>query len=69
MSAELHLDLQTAIAAAWERRAALSPATKGADREAVEAALELLDSGKARVAAPGYDQASPEPLASLNCKI
>jgi 2,3,4,5-tetrahydropyridine-2,6-dicarboxylate N-succinyltransferase len=53
MSAESHLDLQTAIAAAWERRADLSPATKGADREAVEAALELLDSGKARVAAPG----------------
>ena len=46
MSAEPHLDLQTAIAAAWERRAELSPATKGADREAVEAALELLDSGE-----------------------
>jgi 2,3,4,5-tetrahydropyridine-2-carboxylate N-succinyltransferase len=53
MSAVQHLDLQTAIAAAWERRADLSPATSGADREAVEAALELLDSGQARVAAPG----------------
>jgi 2,3,4,5-tetrahydropyridine-2,6-dicarboxylate N-succinyltransferase len=53
MGADSNLDLQTAIAAAWERRAELSPATKGADREAVEAALDLLDSGKARVAAPG----------------
>ncbi|HEY1858149.1 MAG TPA: 2,3,4,5-tetrahydropyridine-2,6-dicarboxylate N-succinyltransferase [Acidocella sp.] len=48
-----HSDLQSAITAAWERRAELSPATSGADREAVEAALELLDAGKARVAAPG----------------
>jgi 2,3,4,5-tetrahydropyridine-2-carboxylate N-succinyltransferase len=48
-----HLDLQSAIAAAWERRAELSPATMGGDREAVEAVLDLLDSGKARVAAPG----------------
>jgi 2,3,4,5-tetrahydropyridine-2-carboxylate N-succinyltransferase len=55
MSAVSHLDLQSAIAAAWERRAELSPATKGADREAVEAALDLLDSGKARVAAPGAE--------------
>jgi 2,3,4,5-tetrahydropyridine-2-carboxylate N-succinyltransferase len=48
-----HLDLQAAIEAAWERRAELSPATKGADRDAVEAALELLDAGAARVAEPG----------------
>ncbi len=47
--------LQAAIAAAWERRAALSPGTLGADRDAVEAALELLDSGAARVAEPGAD--------------
>jgi 2,3,4,5-tetrahydropyridine-2-carboxylate N-succinyltransferase len=53
MSVAPYLDLQSAIAAAWERRAELSPATSGADREAVEAALDLLDSGKARVAAPG----------------
>jgi len=44
--------LALAIADAWERRATLSPATQGADREAVETALNLLDSGAARVAAP-----------------
>jgi 2,3,4,5-tetrahydropyridine-2-carboxylate N-succinyltransferase len=38
------------IEAAWERRAELSPQSKGADVEAVEAALDLLDSGQARVA-------------------
>lgn len=40
------------IDAAWEDRATLSPATGGETREAVEAALGLLDSGKARVAEP-----------------
>ncbi len=44
--------LAIAIAAAWERRAALGPATTGPDRAAVEAALDLLDCGAARVAAP-----------------
>ena len=48
-----HHDLQAAIAEAWERRAELSPASSGADRDAVEAALELLDAGTARVAEPG----------------
>jgi 2,3,4,5-tetrahydropyridine-2-carboxylate N-succinyltransferase len=48
-----HADLQAAVEATWERRAALSPATNGVDRDAVEAALDLLDSGAARVAAPG----------------
>jgi 2,3,4,5-tetrahydropyridine-2-carboxylate N-succinyltransferase len=43
-------DLQSTIEAAWEARAEVSFETKGAVREAVEAALELLDSGKARVA-------------------
>lgn len=46
------MSLAATIEALWERRADLSPATKGADREAVEAALDLLDSGKARVAEP-----------------
>jgi 2,3,4,5-tetrahydropyridine-2-carboxylate N-succinyltransferase len=46
-------DLPAAIAAAWARRAELATATIGADRDAVETALELLDSGAARVAAPG----------------
>ena len=45
-----HSDLAQTIEAAWEDRANVSTATKGAVREAVEAALELLDSGKARVA-------------------
>src|SRR5918994_5176570 len=43
-------DLSRTIDAAWEDRAQVSPATKGAVREAVEQALHLLDSGKARVA-------------------
>ena len=44
-------DLEAAIAAAWEDRASVTPAS-AAVREPVEAALELLDSGKARVAEP-----------------
>jgi 2,3,4,5-tetrahydropyridine-2-carboxylate N-succinyltransferase len=43
-------DLQSTIEAAWEARADVNFATKGAVRDAVEAALALLDSGKARVA-------------------
>jgi 2,3,4,5-tetrahydropyridine-2-carboxylate N-succinyltransferase len=54
-SSQTQFDLQAAIAAAWDRRAELSPATKGVDRDAVDAALELLDSGAARVAEPGGD--------------
>jgi 2,3,4,5-tetrahydropyridine-2,6-dicarboxylate N-succinyltransferase len=46
-------DLEAAIDAAWERRAELSTATQGAERDAVEAALEALDSGKRRVAEKG----------------
>jgi 2,3,4,5-tetrahydropyridine-2-carboxylate N-succinyltransferase len=42
--------LQTVIEAAWERRDAVGAATGGKVREAVEAALELLDKGQARVA-------------------
>ena len=45
-------DLRTRIESLWDRRADLTPATKGADRDAVEAALEALDSGTARVAEP-----------------
>ncbi len=44
--------LQARIEALWRRRDGLSPATAGADRDDVEAALELLDSGEARVAEP-----------------
>ncbi|WP_128893324.1 2,3,4,5-tetrahydropyridine-2,6-dicarboxylate N-succinyltransferase [Erythrobacter sp. HKB08] len=43
--------LQTAIDEAWERRAEVTPASSDV-REPVEAALQLLDSGKARVAEP-----------------
>ncbi len=45
-------DLAPRIDALWETRDRLSPATGGAAREAVEAALEALDSGAARVAEP-----------------
>ena len=44
-------DLEAAISAAWEDRASVTPAS-GEVREPVEAALELLDSGQARVAEP-----------------
>jgi len=43
-------NLQAVIDAAWEDRQSVSPATKGAVREAVEAALDALDSGLVRVA-------------------
>jgi 2,3,4,5-tetrahydropyridine-2-carboxylate N-succinyltransferase len=42
--------LQTQIEKAFEDRATITPATKGAARDAVEEALDLLDRGKARVA-------------------
>ena len=44
--------LQQPIEELWERRESLSPSTKGAVGDAVDAALELLDSGAARVAEP-----------------
>jgi len=43
-------DLQVAIESAWEVRTSLSPATSGPHRDAVNAALALLDGGKRRVA-------------------
>lgn len=43
-------DLAATIDAAWENRAEIGLSTKGAVREAVEQAIELLDSGQARVA-------------------
>ena len=42
--------LEQVIDEAWEARDGLSAATRGPVREAVEAALDALDSGKARVA-------------------
>ena len=44
-------DLAAAIDQAWEDRANITPAS-AAVREPVEAALELLDAGRARVAEP-----------------
>jgi 2,3,4,5-tetrahydropyridine-2-carboxylate N-succinyltransferase len=48
-----HADLAKAIDGAFEKRTEIGPSTKGPIREAVEAALELLDKGKARVAERG----------------
>ena len=42
--------LEAAIDAAWDARDTISPATTGAVRDAVDAALLLLDSGERRVA-------------------
>mgnify|MGYP001492348031 CR=1 FL=1 len=47
--------LESVIEAAWENRAEVSAATHGEVRNAVETALELLDSGQARVASRGAD--------------
>ena len=43
-------DLNQTIDAAWENRAEIGVQTKGAVREAVEQAIEMLDAGQARVA-------------------
>ncbi len=43
-------DLQRTIEAAWEARDGVNFETKGVVREAVETALDMLDSGKSRVA-------------------
>jgi 2,3,4,5-tetrahydropyridine-2,6-dicarboxylate N-succinyltransferase len=45
------LALQTAVDAAWEKRDQITPATKGQTRQAIEATLDGLDSGRLRVAA------------------
>ena len=47
--------LEQTINDAWEARADISSTTQGAVREAVDTALELLDSGEARVAQKGAD--------------
>ncbi len=43
-------ELETAVEAAWEARDTITPATKGATRDAIEATLEALDKGQLRVA-------------------
>ena len=42
--------LEAAIESAWENRDAITPATQGETREAIEATLNALDSGSLRVA-------------------
>ena len=49
-----HAELAKIIDDAFERRDRIDPSTKGAVREAVEAALDLLDRGVARVAERGH---------------
>ena len=46
-------ELERRIEELWERREGLSPNTSGDERRVVDAALEALDSGAARVAEPG----------------
>lgn len=50
-----HADLQAKIEQAWDDRENISTATTGEVRDAIEAALNALDSGKARVAEKGAD--------------
>lgn len=45
-----YMDLETAIEKAWDGRDALTPNTTGEQRDAVEQALSMLDSGQLRVA-------------------
>ena len=49
------MTLAQVIDAAWEERDSLGAATSGEARDAVEAALALLDAGEARVAEKGAD--------------
>ena len=46
-----HAKLKSTIEAAWDSRDTITAATKGETRAAIETALDLLDSGKVRVAA------------------
>ena len=55
-----HADLAKTIDDAFEKRNDVTPATKGQVRDAVETALNLLDSGKARVAEKIAGKTGPE---------
>ena len=55
MSAAEHAALEKTIEAAFEDCASISSSTKGEVRDAVETALDMLDSGTARVASRGED--------------
>jgi len=48
--------LQSTIDAAWEKRESLSISSQGPERDAVNAALEMLDNGTARVAEKQGDE-------------
>jgi 2,3,4,5-tetrahydropyridine-2-carboxylate N-succinyltransferase len=50
-----HAELAKTVDEAFERRETIGPATTGAVRQAVEAALDLLDCGEARVAEKSGD--------------
>ncbi|MGB7205848.1 MAG: 2,3,4,5-tetrahydropyridine-2,6-dicarboxylate N-succinyltransferase [Anderseniella sp.] len=50
-----HADLQSTIESAWENRDTINTKTTGSVRESVREALNLLDTGKARVAEKGAD--------------
>lgn len=52
---ETYDSLQTTINAAWENRSDIGAHTTGEQRDAVLEALNLLDSGQVRVAAPSAD--------------
>ena len=45
-------NLELSVNELWGRRDTLSPQTRGPDRDHIEAALDLLDTGQARVAEP-----------------
>ncbi|MBU2326638.1 MAG: 2,3,4,5-tetrahydropyridine-2,6-dicarboxylate N-succinyltransferase, partial [Alphaproteobacteria bacterium] len=55
MSASDLTQLEHVIEAAFDNRDTVTTATKGEIRDAVETALNLLDSGKVRVASRGED--------------
>ncbi len=55
MATSAHQALEKTIEAAFEAREGISTATRGEIRDAVNEALALLDSGKARVATRGAD--------------
>ena len=61
--------LQTIIDAAWETRDAIGTDTAGEVREAVDEALRLLDSGKARVATRQSVGQCHSELATCACSI
>jgi 2,3,4,5-tetrahydropyridine-2-carboxylate N-succinyltransferase len=53
--AAANTDLAKTVDDAFDKRDGVTPATKGAVRDAVEAALDMLDKGEARVAQKGAD--------------